>query len=123
MGKVKSKNTTPELTVRRLLHALGYRYRLHAKDIPGRPDIIFRTRKKVIFVHGCFWHRHSCPNGQRTPKTHINFWENKFEKNKERDQRTLALLKQLGWECLVVWECEVKNTLDICSKLKSFIGV
>lgn len=109
MAKIKSKNTKPELQLRRELHALGFRYRLHGARLPGRPDLIFPGRRKVIFVHGCFWHGHSCPIGSRLPKTNTEFWRDKRSKNEQRDARQLEELQQLGWEPLVVWECQVKT--------------
>jgi len=106
MSRVRSRNTTPELAVRRLAHALGYRFRLHKKALPGTPDLVFAGRKKVIFVHGCFWHRHQGCSKASTPKTRKEFWQSKFNANMQRDARNVAALKQLGWDVLVVWECE-----------------
>lgn len=123
MALVKYKNTRPELVVRRLIHRLGYRFRLHSKDLPGRPDIVMRTRQKVIFVHGCFWHRHADPNCRlaRLPKSRPEFWIPKLTKNAERDAVHEAALRQLGWEVLVVWECELGHTKQLENKLISFI--
>lgn len=109
MSKVQQKDTAPEMVVRCLVHSLGYRYRLHSKQLPGKPDLVFSGRKKVIFVHGCFWHGHDgCTKG-RPPKSRQEYWLPKLKANKERDARVVEELKTLGWRCLVVWQCEVKN--------------
>lgn len=122
MARVKSKGTKPEMVVRRLLFSMGYRYRLHDRSLPGSPDIIFRGRKKVIFVHGCFWHRHDgCPLA-RLPKSRLDFWIPKLEGNRERDTRTLHQLNSLGWDVLVIWECKLKD-LNLLEKiLNGFLG-
>lgn len=122
MGKVRSKNTATEIKVRKLVYSLGYRYRVNVSGIAGTPDIVFRKKRKVIFIHGCFWHRHECFNGQRTPKSRVDFWENKFAANIERDKRTCAELTNEGWEYLIVWECELKNENTLKSKLLAFLG-
>ena len=111
MGRVRGRNTKPELIVRRILHGAGFRYRLHAKELPGKPDIISRVRKQAIFVHGCFWHRHDDPSCglARLPKSRLDFWLPKLETNRERDVRDLAALEALGWRVLVVWECQMRN--------------
>ncbi|MGO8614701.1 very short patch repair endonuclease [Rhizobium leguminosarum] len=106
MQSVGSKNTGPELTIRRALFERGYRYRLHRKDLPGSPDIVFPARKKAIFVHGCFWHGHSCPKG-RAPKSRADYWGPKIEANRLRDARNVRELAGLGWQALVVWQCEL----------------
>lgn len=108
MRAVKSGDTTPELIVRRLVHALGYRYRLHRRDLPGRPDLVFPRLGKAIQVHGCFWHRHACPAGQSTPATRLDYWNAKFTRNVDRDRRNLRKLRRLGWSVLVVWECQTR---------------
>ena len=114
MATIKSKNTKPEIAVRRLLHSLGYRFRLHRKDLPGSPDIVLPKYKTVIFVHGCFWHRHVNCKFATTPKTREEFWENKFKQNEERDKNNFKELKNLNWKVLVLWECEInKNILEI----------
>jgi len=105
MRRIHGKNTVPELTVRRLLYRLGYRYRLHRSDLPGKPDIVFAKRRKVIFVHGCFWHAHSCRKAHQ-PQTNQSYWTPKLERNVERDLKNEAALSSLGWESLVVWECQ-----------------
>lgn len=119
MAKVKGKNTKPELTVRRLIYGAGYRYRLHYKKLPGSPDIVFKSKKKVIFIHGCFWHSHECRKNS-VPKSRSDFWKSKFERNKERDIENVDKLKALGWSILVIWECEVNKT-TINDKIFSFL--
>ncbi|WP_428427298.1 very short patch repair endonuclease [Pararhizobium sp.] len=112
MSRIRSKDSKPELVVRRLIHAMGFRYRLHRKDVPGKPDIVFGNRKKVIFVHGCFWHRHddsSCKLA-RLPKSRLDFWLPKLERNVERDADNSARLDALGWDEMIVWECELAKT-------------
>jgi DNA mismatch endonuclease, patch repair protein len=108
MQAVKSKDTKPELTVRRLVHSAGYRYRLHRRDLPGCPDLVFPSRRKVIFVHGCFWHGHTCRRGSRVPKTHTEYWQSKVRRNQLRDAISQKKLKKAGWKILTIWECEVK---------------
>ncbi len=121
MSRVSSKNTKPELVVRSLLHNMGYRFRLHRNDLPGKPDITLPKYKKIIFVHGCFWHGHiDCPRAKR-PTTNKKFWNEKLNKNIERDKITVNNLKQLGWDVLTVWTCEVKDTEKLRNKLLSFI--
>ena len=122
MARVGQKNTKPELIVRRLLHGLGYRYRLHRKNLPGTPDICFPSRKKVIFVHGCFWHRHEGCRRTTTPKTRTSFWEEKFRQNVARDHRKIDDLHQLGWNALVVWECETEDISKLESRLIDFLS-
>jgi len=122
MRKVRQRDTTPELMVRRGLHARGFRYSLHATDLPGRPDIVFKSRRKVIFVHGCFWHRHSGCSRMTTPKTRQSFWEEKFRQNMERDARNLRELSQLGFQALIVWECETSRDDSLISRLEQFLG-
>jgi DNA mismatch endonuclease, patch repair protein len=121
MSLVRGKDTKPELVVRRLVHSLGYRYRLHSKSLPGHPDLVFTPRKKVIFIHGCFWHRHEgCPNC-RLPKTRLDFWVPKLEGNKQRDEANQAKLKELGWRWLVIWECELKDLRSVAKRVKRFL--
>jgi DNA mismatch endonuclease (patch repair protein) len=122
MAGVRTKHTGIELIVRRLAHSLGYRYRLHRTGMPGTPDLIFPSRRKVIFVHGCFWHRHTqCAKGS-IPKTRRDFWEAKLAKNVSRDQRVLRDLNVLGWQALVVWECELKDRDVLATRLRDFLG-
>lgn len=106
MSAIRDKDTKPELVVRSLVHSLGYRFRLHRRDLPGRPDLTFVTRGKVIFVHGCFWHRHTCRKGRSVPATRVAFWEAKLGGNKRRDAEMRRRLRRLGWKALVVWECQ-----------------
>lgn len=121
MGLVKNKGTKPELLVRRLTHAMGYRYRLHARMLPGHPDMVFSSRRKVIFVHGCFWHRHgNCPL-TRLPKSRLDFWAPKLERNKERDALNQAKLIDMGWRSLVVWECELRDLDELRHRIRSFL--
>lgn len=108
MALVKSKDTTPELRVRRLVHGLGYRYRLHATELPGKPDLVLPRLRKVILVHGCFWHQHACPRC-RVPSTSRGYWLAKMERNAARDQRNRRALRRLGWDVLVVWECQTTS--------------
>jgi len=110
MSAVKSEDTEPEMIVRRLVHRMGYRYRLHDKKLPGKPDLVFRSRQKVIFVHGCFWHRHSCKGGQSSPATNAEYWQAKFQRNKIRDRKARRELRRDGWSVLIVWECQTKST-------------
>jgi len=107
MSRVRSKDTKPELIVRSMLHRNGYRFRLNKKDLPGKPDIVLPKYRTVVFVHGCFWHRHQNCSDATTPKTRTDFWCNKFSQNVERDKKVQAALRQLGWNVLIVWECEV----------------
>ena len=109
MRRVRSKDTKPEMAIRRALHRAGYRYRLHAKHLPGKPDLVFASRKAVIFVHGCWWHGHSCKRGARAARNNADYWSAKISRNIERDKATRTALKRLGWRVLIVWECEVKN--------------
>jgi DNA mismatch endonuclease, patch repair protein len=121
MSRVSGKNTKPELLIRSLLHHMGYRFRLHRKDLPGKPDIALPKHKKVIFVHGCFWHGHiDCRRSMR-PVTNKKFWHEKLEKNIERDKLNLKILEGLGWNVLVVWGCEVNDMLYLKDKLLLFL--
>lgn len=121
MQAVKSENTKPELVVRRLLHGMGYRYLLHRKDLPGRPDIAIISRRRAIFVHGCFWHGHDCRKG-RLPKSRLDYWRPKLERNKERDKEKEKMLASLGWAVLVVWQCETVDLDALSSRLHDFVG-
>lgn len=111
MSRIRNRNTKPEMVVRSLVHRMGYRYRLHRKDLPGKPDLVFPGRRKVIFVHGCFFHMHDCPYGKVTPKTNAEFWHKKRLSNVERDKRNVAELERGGWMVLVVWECMTRRAL------------
>src|SRR5690242_16007851 len=120
MQSVKTRDTGPELTVRRLLHRLGYRYRLNAKNLPGRPDIVFPSKMKAIFVHGCFWHSHGCSKGQ-APKSRLDYWEPKLRANRERDAAQILALNSLGWTVLTVWQCETADPERMRAKLVDFM--
>lgn len=120
----RGRNTKPELVVRKLLFSLGYRYRVNLKYLPGKPDIVFTRRKKVIFVHGCFWHQHpstTCPLRSH-PKSNTGYWTEKLKRNQERDQLTENRLDELGWAVLVVWECEIRNQENLKQKIQSFLS-
>lgn len=121
MQSVKTENTGPELVVRRLLHGMGYRYRLHRRDLPGKPDIVFVSRHKAIFVHGCFWHGHDCPKG-RLPKSRLDYWQPKLDKNMARDRTKIEQLASLGWSVLVIWQCETVDKEVLAVRLQDFVG-
>jgi DNA mismatch endonuclease (patch repair protein) len=123
MALVRGKDTKPEMAVRRLVHRLGYRYRLHRSDLPGKPDLVFPSRRKVILVHGCFWHRHADPACKlaRMPKSRLEFWEPKLSANAQRDARTLDALSQAGWSALTLWECEIKSNRDLEGRIIRFL--
>ncbi|MBR0695145.1 very short patch repair endonuclease [Bradyrhizobium lablabi] len=121
MKSVSTRDTGPELLVRRLLHRLGYRYRLHRKDLPGRPDIVFPGRKRVIFIHGCFWHGHECSKG-KLPKSRTEYWTAKIKANQDRDTKVIGLLEKDGWKTLTVWQCELKHLDEIERVLRGFLG-
>ena len=123
MGLIRSKGMKPEMTVRRLVHSLGYRYRLHDAALPGRPDLVFKSRRKVIFVHGCFWH----PHGEgctltRLPKSRLDFWRSKLEGNRRRDLENQESLRALGWDVLILWECELRDMVAIEGRVREFLG-
>lgn len=122
MSRVKGKNTKPEILVRKLLHSVGGRFRLHGKKLPGKPDIVMPGRRLAIFVHGCFWHRHQGCKRSSCPKTRADFWEDKFRKNVARDQRNISDLKRLGWAVEVVWECETVDTRALSKRLKNMLN-
>ena len=121
MSRVKSKDTSPEMAVRRLIFGMGYRYRLHDKRLPGKPDLVFAGRKKVIFVNGCFWHGHEGCRYARIPKTRVSFWKTKMKKNRTRDLANIVLLEAKGWKVLTVWQCELKNPKALTNRLYDFI--
>jgi DNA mismatch endonuclease, patch repair protein len=108
MALIRKRDTKPELVVRHIVHRMGYRFRLHRPDLPGTPDLVFPARRKVILVHGCFWHRHDCPLGSKAPRARPEYWIPKLERNRQRDVVTLERLAALGWTALVIWECEVR---------------
>lgn len=118
MSRVRQKDTSPELAVRRLLHSMGYRFRLHVAELPGKPDIVLPRYRAVVQVHGCFWHGHEgCPRGKR-PSSNVEFWSEKIAQNKARDERDQARLQSMGWQVVVVWECELKDTDALSTRLK-----
>jgi DNA mismatch endonuclease (patch repair protein) len=121
MARVHAKDTRPEMLVRRLLFAEGYRYRLHDRKLPGCPDLVFRSRSKVILVHGCFWHRHHKCALARMPKSRLDFWEPKLSANKERDARNKKLLKKEGWKVLTIWECQLKDMERLKRTIRRFL--
>jgi DNA mismatch endonuclease (patch repair protein) len=122
MRAVKSADTAPELTVRRMAHRMGYRFRLHRKDLPGKPDLTFPRLRKVVFVHGCFWHGHDCARGARVPKRNRAYWLKKVAGNRARDLKTLEKLAVIGWKYLVVWECATRNERNLNERLTEFLA-
>ena len=121
MAQVKSKGMKPEMKVRRLLHGLGYRYRLHRSDLPGRPDLVFPSRRKVVFVNGCFWHYHRGCVHVRVPASNQGYWVAKLERNRDRDERNLELLADMGWSALTAWECELRDMDTATERLVEFL--
>nr|WP_082511141.1 very short patch repair endonuclease [Rhizobium sp. Root1240] len=126
MSRIRSKDTGPELAVRRLVYALGYRYRLHRKDLPGKPDLVFGPRQKIIEVRGCYWHAHlrydpTCWEARSEAKSNKTYWGPKMDRNVERDQRNLALLEAGGWRVLVIWECELRNMDSVRTRIANFL--
>lgn len=122
MSAVRGRDTKPEMIVRRMLHVMNYRYRLHRNDLPGSPDIVFGPKRKAIFVHGCFWHRHPGCSKSTTPKTRAEFWADKFDRNVERDRQAERRLAELGWQSLVVWECETRKLEALARKLQALLN-
>ena len=122
MTAIKSRHTKPEMIVRSIVHRLGYRFRLHDKKLPGKPDIVLPRHKKIILVHGCFWHIHDCKRGNVTPKTNVEYWQNKRLRNVERDQENLEIYKKSGWKVLTVWECETKDAVNLENELVKFLA-
>lgn len=120
MSRIRSKDTKPEKAVRSLLHSLGYRFRLHVKKLPGCPDIVLAKHKTVIFIHGCFWHRHAGCKYAYLPKSKKAFWRNKFQQNRNRDEVVMKEIMNLGWSVYIIWECETKNTARLQQKVESF---
>jgi DNA mismatch endonuclease (patch repair protein) len=121
MRRIRGKNTRPEMFVRRLVYGMGYRFRLHRKDLPGCPDLVFPRYKKALFVHGCFWHSHPGCKRATIPKSHQDYWRSKLEKNRDRDKKSQAALLAAGWDIMIVWECEIKNN-DLTEKIKLFLS-
>lgn len=116
MSNIKGKNTKPEMLVRSQVYRMGYRYRLHQKDLPGKPDLVFASRRKVIFVHGCFWHMHDCRYGAVKPATNASFWETKRMSNVVRDKKNLTALEEDGWKILIIWECQISSGIELLTK-------
>lgn len=121
MRAIRSKGMLPELKVRRLTHNLGYRFRLHRKELPGKPDLVFTSRRKVIFVHGCFWHSHNCKIAH-VPKSNLEYWLPKLQRNQVRDRKNAAALRANGWKPLIVWECETRDEDVLRKRLAAFLG-
>ena len=122
MRAVKSRDTDPEMRLRKMLHSMGFRYRLHCKDLPGKPDIVFPSMRKVVFVNGCFWHGHDCARGAKKPKTNREYWRDKITCNMKRDRGHNRELKALGWDVMTVWECELKELRKIGDKVSRFLN-
>lgn len=120
MGRVRGKDTGPEMRVRRLVYRMGFRYRLHCRGLPGKPDLAFSGRKKAIFVHGCFWHQHDCARGTR-PLSNRDFWNRKLDRTVQRDKANISALEECGWSVLIVWECETKNLDQLEDRVKEFL--
>lgn len=120
MAAIRSVDTLPELAVRRAIHAMGYRFRLNSRKLPGRPDIVFRSRRKVIFVHGCFWHQHGCRRWSSRTLSHA-YWGPKLKRNRERDRKARRDLRRQGWQVMVIWECEVTQS-NLQRRLRAFLG-
>lgn len=112
MRRIRKADTKPEMIVRRMLHTAGYRYRLHDRWLPGHPDIVLPRHRKIIFVHGCFWHRHDCPDGRKLPRSKLDYWSPKLERNRQRGDQHIKELTKLGWHVLVVWECQLRPPVD-----------
>ena len=121
MRCVRAENTTPEIVVRRLVHSMGFRFRLHVNSLPGKPDLVFAGKRKIIMVHGCFWHGHSCRRGRNRPTSNVAYWSEKLERNRKRDRRVRGQLKRLGWRTLQVWECELRDKSQIAEKIMGFL--
>lgn len=124
MRQIRSKGMKPEMVVRSVSHHLGYRHRLHNKKLPGKPDLVYPGRKKVIFVHGCFWHQHGDPECKiaRRPKSNLEYWNPKLDRNVERDQQNQAELRELGWNYTIIWECQTKDPAEVARRVGEFLG-
>ncbi|MDP9421390.1 MAG: DNA mismatch endonuclease Vsr [Pseudomonadota bacterium] len=123
MRRIKSADTNPELLVRRLVHGMGYRYRLHRKDMPGKPDLVFGPRRKVIFVHGCFWHQHSGCRAGRMPGSNQAYWKPKLQRNKDRDEAARQALELAGWQVMIIWDCETRDQRALEARLTAFLTI
>ena len=121
MSRIRARDSRPEMIVRRLIHSMGYRYVLHRKDLPGCPDIVLPRHLKIVFVHGCFWHRHRCRFGNPRPKHNSQYWSDKFQRNVERDRRVRRKLRQSGWRVLVLWECQLRDEAQVRRRLERFL--
>lgn len=122
MARIRSKDTGPEMVVRRLLHRLGFRFRLHAKELPGKPDIVFRPRRKAVHVHGCYWHGHGCSRGGTGAKSNVEYWAPKIARNRARDEASASAMEADGWSVLTVWECETRDLVQLEARLTEFLG-
>src|SRR5215212_4950388 len=121
MSAVRDRDTTPEMRVRQVAHSLGYRYSLHRRNLPGKPDLVFVSRRKIVFVHGCFWHAHECPRGRRSPASNTKYWHIKRQRNKERDNEQQTSLRASDWNVLVIWECWTRDLTALRKRLKDFL--
>lgn len=122
MALIRGKDTTPERAVRSIAHRLGFRFRLHASDLPGKPDLVFRSKRRIVFVHGCYWHLHTCKRGRSTPVNNASFWRNKREETRRRDRRTLTALRRAGWGVLIIWECQTHDHAVLQRRLLDFLA-
>jgi DNA mismatch endonuclease (patch repair protein) len=122
MRRIRKTGSRPEMAVRRMVHAMGYRYRLHRTGLPGTPDIVLPRHRKVIFVHGCFWHRHDCRDGRKLPVSKPQYWGPKLERNRRRDAASVARLREAGWHVLILWECQLRDTKRLNTALSRFLG-
>ena len=122
MRAVTGKNTGPEMRVRRLAHSMGYRYALHVRKLAGKPDLVFVSRRRIIFVHGCFWHRHNCNHGRIAPASNTDYWNDKLERNAGRDKENIKSLRKEGWKVLVIWECWTRDPDSLRRRLSAFLG-
>lgn len=121
MRLIKSENTTPERVVKRIIRNYGVRHRSHVSYLPGHPDIVISSKRKIVLVHGCFWHRHNCKAGRRLPKTHLGYWNQKFKRNRQRDSEVIKQLHTLGWQLLVIWECQLRNLERLDKRIRDFL--
>ncbi len=122
MAAVRSKDTKPEMMIRRLVYSMGYRYKLHSDALPGKPDLVFSSKKKVVFVHGCFWHGHNGCNKAQLPKSRTDFWQDKIENNVRRDKRVKRALNRKGWRYLIIWQCQINNLEKVKAKIYTFLN-